>query len=80
MNASVDCAKKNSRVAQDYRIEVIADDEKNNAIRIEWMRESKSEQKGSALRRLLPENQYSGLVRRTVVDDLYHANRDRSHL
>ena len=37
--------EKNSRVASDYRIEVIADDEKNNAIRIEWMRESKSEQK-----------------------------------
>jgi transposase len=37
--------EKNSRVASDYRIEVIADDEKNNAIRIEWIRESKSEQK-----------------------------------
>ena len=37
--------EKNSRVAQDYRIEVITDDEKNNAIRIEWKRESKSEQK-----------------------------------
>ena len=37
--------EKNSRVAQDYRIEVIADDEKNNAIRIEWKHESKSEQK-----------------------------------
>ncbi len=37
--------EKNSRVAQDYRIEVIADDEKNNAIRIEWKREPKSEQK-----------------------------------
>jgi transposase len=37
--------EKNSRVASDYRIEVIADDEKTNAIRIEWMRESKSEQK-----------------------------------
>src|SRR5664280_81512 len=37
--------EKNSRVASDYRIEVIADDEKNNATRIEWMRESKSEQK-----------------------------------
>src|SRR5665811_1505836 len=34
--------EKNSRVAQDYGIEVIADDEKNNAIRIEWKRESKS--------------------------------------
>jgi len=37
--------EKNSRVAQDYRIEVIADDEKNNAIRIEWKREPKSNQK-----------------------------------
>ena len=37
--------EKNSRVAQDYRIEVIADDEKNNAIRIEWKREPKSKQK-----------------------------------
>jgi len=37
--------EKNSRVAQDYRIEVIADDEKNNAIRIEWKREPQSEQK-----------------------------------
>jgi len=37
--------EKNSRVAQDYRIEVIADDEKNNAIRIKWRREPQSEQK-----------------------------------
>jgi transposase len=37
--------EKNSRVAQDYRIEVIADDEKNNAIRIEWKRDPKSNQK-----------------------------------
>jgi len=37
--------EKNSRVAQDYRIEVIADDEKNNAIRIDWQREPKSAQK-----------------------------------
>jgi transposase len=37
--------EKNSRVAQDYRIEVIADDEKNNAIHIEWKRESKSNPK-----------------------------------
>ncbi|HSN23496.1 MAG TPA: IS1634 family transposase, partial [Methylomicrobium sp.] len=37
--------EKNSRVAQDYRIEVIADDEKTNAIRIDWQRESKSAQK-----------------------------------
>ena len=37
--------EKNSRVAQDYRIEVIADDKKNNAIRIDWQRESKSTQK-----------------------------------
>ncbi len=37
--------EKNSRVAQDYRIEVIADKEKNNAIRIEWQREPQGEQK-----------------------------------
>jgi len=37
--------EKNSRVAQDYRIEVIADGKKNNAIRIEWKREPQSEQK-----------------------------------
>src|SRR5664280_179361 len=37
--------EKNSRVAQDYGIEVIADDEKNNAIRIEWQRELQSDQK-----------------------------------
>jgi transposase len=37
--------EKNSRVAQDYRIEVIADDEKNNAIRIDWQREPQSAQK-----------------------------------
>jgi transposase len=37
--------EKNSRVAQDYRIEVIADDEKNNAIRIEWKRDPKGNQK-----------------------------------
>lgn len=37
--------EKNSRAAQDYRIEVIADEEKNNAIRIEWQREPQSEQK-----------------------------------
>ena len=37
--------EKNSRVAQDYRIEVIADDEKNNAIRIDWQREPKRAQK-----------------------------------
>jgi len=37
--------EKNSRVASDYRIEVIADDEKNHAIRIEWQREPKSDQK-----------------------------------
>jgi transposase len=35
----------NSRVAQDYCIKVIADEEKNNAIRIEWKRESQSDQK-----------------------------------
>ena len=37
--------EKNSRVAQDYRIEVIADADKNNAIRIEWKREFQSDQK-----------------------------------
>ena len=37
--------EKNSRVAQDYCIEVIADDEKNNAIRIEWQRQLRSDQK-----------------------------------
>jgi hypothetical protein len=39
LNASVDCAKKNSRVASDYGIEVIADADKNNAIPIKWKRE-----------------------------------------
>lgn len=37
--------EKNRRVSQDYRIEVIADDEKINAIRIEWQREPQSKQK-----------------------------------
>jgi transposase len=37
--------EKNSRVAQDYRIEVIADADKNYAIRIEWKREFQSDQK-----------------------------------
>jgi transposase len=37
--------EKNSRVAQDYSIEVIADADKNNAIRIEWKRELQSDQK-----------------------------------
>jgi transposase len=37
--------EKNQRVSQDYRIEVIADDEKINAIRIEWQREPQSKQK-----------------------------------
>ena len=37
--------EKNSRVSPDYRIEVKADDEKNNAIRIEWQRELQSQQK-----------------------------------
>jgi transposase len=37
--------EKNSRVAQDYSIEVIADADKNNAIRIEWKREVQSDQK-----------------------------------
>ncbi|MDD5319136.1 MAG: hypothetical protein PHD43_00720 [Methylococcales bacterium] len=37
--------EKNSRVAQDYRIEVTADANKNNAIRLDWQRESQSDQK-----------------------------------
>ncbi len=37
--------EKNSRVASEYRIEVIGDTEKNNAIRIKWKREPQSEQK-----------------------------------
>ena len=37
--------EKNSRVAQDYRIDVIADDKKDNAIRIDWQREPQSAQK-----------------------------------
>jgi transposase len=37
--------EKNSRVAQNYCIEVTADDQKNNAIRIKWRREPQSEQK-----------------------------------
>jgi len=37
--------EKNRRVAQDYRIEVIADDTKQNALRIEWQRQPQSEQK-----------------------------------
>ncbi len=37
--------EKNRRVSQDYRIEVIADDEKKNAIHIEWQRQAQSEQK-----------------------------------
>jgi len=37
--------EKNSRVAQGYSIEVIADADKNNAIRIEWQRELQSDQK-----------------------------------
>src|SRR5450631_127142 len=37
--------EKNSRVSQDYSIEVIADADKNNAIRIEWKRELQSDQK-----------------------------------
>ncbi len=45
MNVSVDCAKKNRRVSQDYHIEVIADGPNNNALRIEWQREPQSQQK-----------------------------------
>ena len=37
--------EKNRRVSQDYRIEVIADDEQKNARRIEWQREPQREQK-----------------------------------
>ena len=37
--------EKNRRVAQDYRIEVIADDEQKNAIRIEWQRKPQRAQK-----------------------------------
>ena len=37
--------EKNQRVSQDYRIEVIADDKKKNAIRIEWQREPQNTQK-----------------------------------
>jgi len=37
--------EKNRRVAQDYHIEVIADEEHKNAIRIEWKRKLQSEQK-----------------------------------
>lgn len=35
--------EKNTHVAQDYTIEVIADPEKNNAIQIEWRRKPQSE-------------------------------------
>jgi transposase len=37
--------EKNSRVAQDYRIDVTPDADKNNAIRLEWQREPQSAQK-----------------------------------
>ena len=37
--------EKNTRVGQDYTIEVIADPEKNNAIQIEWQRKPQSELK-----------------------------------
>jgi transposase len=39
--------EKNNRVAQDYRIEVIPDADKNNAIRLEWQREPHSAQQDS---------------------------------
>jgi hypothetical protein len=42
LNALADCAKKNGRIAQDYSIDVIADGEKNKAIRIERKRELKA--------------------------------------
>jgi transposase len=37
--------EKNRRVAQDYRNEVTANGNKNNAIRLDWQRESQSAQK-----------------------------------
>ena len=37
--------EKNRRVSQDYQIEVIADEEQKNAIRIEWELQPQSEQK-----------------------------------
>ena len=37
--------EQHSRVASDYKIEVLADDEKNNATAIEWQREPQSDQK-----------------------------------
>ena len=37
--------EKNRRVGQDYHIEVMADDEKKNAIQIKWKRQPRSEQK-----------------------------------
>ena len=37
--------EKNRRVSKDYHIEVIADDEKKNAIQIKWQRQPQSEQK-----------------------------------
>jgi len=71
--------EKNSRVAQDYSIEVIADADKNNAIRIEWKREFQSDQKDQhcgvyCLRTNIPD-----WSEEAIVDNLYHADRDRSH-
>jgi transposase len=37
--------EQHSRVASDYKIEVLADDEKNNATAIEWKREPQSDKK-----------------------------------
>jgi len=37
--------EKNRRVGQDYHIEVLADDEKKNALQIKWKRQPRSEQK-----------------------------------
>ena len=38
-------SRRSKKTGQKTRIEVIADDEKNNAIRINWQRESKSAQR-----------------------------------
>ena len=71
--------EQNSRVAQDYRIDVIADADRNNAVHRLAAGPAKPT-KRSALRRLLSANQHSGRVGRTTLDHLHHADRDRSHL
>jgi len=48
--------------------------DKNNAIRIKWKREPQSQQKGPALWRLLPENQYPDWSEEAIVDNLYNAD------